>query len=329
MGTFYGPSVSPDEIWHWGMKRGFKAKDHKYYQRIPWKRGYRYFYTKDEYQAYLTGKDHKQNPATGLLKTAGSLVSGVTKTVKDVTEKAQKAIEDQNRTRGRYDELKEGNHPKKLDDLPKQNKSLSEDQDQKCVNPNYSTKNETAKQVIAEGMKLLDDSLVTKEVAKELTDRYGYRNNCAYCTLAYDMRRKGYDVEASSINTKTANTPKEIESWYKGGKFKVTGTEYAGLSSEQASQKITQELSSQGQGARGQFCMYWKQGGGHSISYEVDRAGNVVYRDCQTGATFHNDGINEYLKNVHLTEICHMRTDNLEFSDKALRGVRPRKRRKK
>ena len=55
----------PDELYHWGMKKGEKAEDHKYVMRVEdgvTKAGtpkYLYFYSMDEYKAYKNGANSK------------------------------------------------------------------------------------------------------------------------------------------------------------------------------------------------------------------------------------------------------------------------------
>ena len=44
-----------------------------------------------------------------------------------------------------------------------------------------------------------------------------YTHNCPYTSLAYDLRRRGYDVQA--IGDSDGETSDTIESWYKNGKF--------------------------------------------------------------------------------------------------------------
>lgn len=336
MSTFYERPKRSNELYHWGMKKGAKAEYHKYVARIPQGKGYRYFYTNDEYRAYLTGKRNNLldkvsdaiNKTRQNVQNAGQdAAKEAKKDAKEISDKGKTIFTEYMRNRGSYDELKDGNHPKSFDDIPRRKPDYNEDADMMDINPKRSI--DPKVQLATDTIKIVDQSMVTKEVCDELTTRYGRLNNCAYCTLAYDMRRKGYDVEASSVSKKTANTPSEIESWYKNGHFKVTGNDYANLTSLQASNKITQELSKEGPGARGQFCVYWRNGGGHSISYEVDSDRNVVYRDCQHDRVMRNNEINDYLSKVDLTTIHHMRTDNLEYTDKALHGVVVKKRRKK
>lgn len=336
MASYYERPLRSDELYHAWLKKGAKADDHKYIARIPQGKGYRYFYSKSEYQSYLQGEKPKsiQTPASmfksitsDIQKAGNQAAKEIKKDAKQIADAGRQTFTNYLRNRGSYDELEEGNHPKNYDELPRQKKQLTPEDDALAVNP--GRKLDPKLEVATQTLKILDQSMVTKKVCEELTTRYGRLNNCAYCTLAYDMRRRGYDVEASSVSTKTANTSTEIESWYKNAHFQVSGERYSNMSGQEASVEISKELSKQGPGARGQFCVQWIYGGGHSISYEVDDRGDVIYRDCQLNKTMKNEEISDYLSVARVGNILYMRTDDKELSDKALNGVVPKRRKKK
>jgi hypothetical protein len=83
-------------------------------------------------------------------------------------------------------------------------------------------------------------------------------------------------------------------------------------------QAMEKDMLSQGEGARGHLCLYWAQGGGHDVIWEVEN-GNVVVRDCQT---------NTKLDLIDYTQYCssfgYIRTDNLTPNEKCLDYVRNR-----
>ena len=72
--------------------------------------------------------------------------------------------------------------------------------------------------------------------------------------------------------------------------------------------------------SRGNLMVYWEGGGGHSMAYEVDNSGKAIIRDCQTNKirTF------EQLVEIGVTDVSFMRTDNLEFTRKAMHTVEPK-----
>lgn len=145
----------------------------------------------------------------------------------------------------------------------------------------------------------------------------GWCTNCAYCTLAYDFRKRGYDVEATAASTLTSNTYDEIESWYEGGKFDKSTT----VTRYHMNKMFNSSVDANGN-ARGQFCVMWNGGGGHSMSYEV-KNGEAIIRDCQTNKKY---TVDEWYKECgdYVREVAVMRTDDKELTEKALRGVKNR-----
>lgn len=138
---------------------------------------------------------------------------------------------------------------------------------------------------------------------------FGFLNNCAYCTLAYEYRMRGYDVEASSANeTLTSNTLAEIASWYKSGSFEKTQLN-----------KMQTSVGTEEQ--RGQFCVYWTGGGGHSMVYEVDSNGDLYIRDCQVNQKY-TYAQWAAIYGPYTSDMYFMRTDDKELRPKSLKGVR-------
>lgn len=66
------------------LKKGEEAKSHKYYERIPKKPfGYRYFYTKQEYESYLKGNNSINNKTTNVTpKVVKNLASSTSSLLK-------------------------------------------------------------------------------------------------------------------------------------------------------------------------------------------------------------------------------------------------------
>lgn len=213
-------------------------------------------------------------------------------------------------TKGNYDKIKEAEQPKyemiranDISELPRKNREYTEQEDQEAINPNYKTSRE-------------------------------YQVNCSYCTTAYEFRRRGYDVEAAPKGeTDDPTYADELLSWYKGAE-KVTMFDIKSKnetvvdkiksvfsndipSVSECKEYLEDELKSYGEGARGNFMMHWNDDVGHSIVWEI-KNGQVVFRDCQTNKCIYN--IDDYLDRS--SYFAYFRTDNLEFSDEALKTVR-------
>ena len=144
-------------------------------------------------------------------------------------------------------------------------------------------------------------------------------NNCTYCTTAYDLRRRGFDVVAGS--TKRGTTTDDIASWYKGGKFDraAFANRTMVLNTAKNRQAVKDYIvQHSGEGSRGNLCVTWAQGygSGHSMAYEVTN-GKLVIRDGQSGKSYTSDkkvGLNtvdHILAQTMLTKVDFMRTDNL------------------
>ena len=181
--------------------------------------------------------------------------------------------------------LKKGNH---LPDLSLKTKATTLDEDMEAVNPIYHTNN------------------------KSLFDE-----NCGACTIAYDLRRRGYDVAAVDEDTyrKSGGTlndlvdcydnAKLIDMSYIARKYNISEKSSTGHPTKELVSCMEKEMLSEGDGARGNFLTVWSLGGGHSISWEVEN-GEIVYRDCQTNEKVELDkwlGMSD--------EFYYFRTDNL------------------
>lgn len=174
-----------------------------------------------------------------------------------------------------------------------------------------------------------DMSIINPEYSRDPESLYN--ENCSYCTIAYDLRRRGYDVEAGSeIDANDDGygdgmTPMTIAECYDGVTVddfvsidelaEKYGADYTLYEMAAATEK---DMLSQGEGARGNLCVYWRQGGGHSVSWEVEN-GKVVIRDCQ---------INRKMDLMEYAQLSkswtYIRTDNLAPNKNVLQYVRNR-----
>ena len=134
------------------------------------------------------------------------------------------------------------------------------------------------------------------EDAKETNPVYTPdNNNCQYCSIAYDLRRRGYDVTASY---------REFTNYWKNGDLKnFRDTRYG-----KNFNNLRKELESQPPGARGVLGVMFITNG-HALAYEKDSNGDLHFIDPQSGyewppRTLSKEGI---------TFSC-MRTDNLEVN---------------
>lgn len=122
-------------------------------------------------------------------------------------------------------------------------------------------------------------------------------NNCCLCTIAYDMRRRGYDVIAKQkapINL-LYDIGAEDVSWMYGFPRETKTGDANGLS---------MALSKQPNGSRGAAFASWGKGnGGHVVAYEIENGKPVLY-DAQTGDRY--DKITDLFDDVKETSFIRL-----------------------
>lgn len=121
----------------------------------------------------------------------------------------------------------------------------------------------------------VDDTLRTVNPSKG--SHLASSNNCCLCTIAYDMRRRGYDVIAKQnapINLLYDIGPEDV-SWMYGFPKETKTKDAKGLENA---------LKKQPNGSRGAaFCTWAGEGdSGHVVAYEVQNGKPILY-DAQTG----------------------------------------------
>lgn len=174
--------------------------------------------------------------------------------------------------------------------------------------------------------------------------------NCCNCSVAYELRRRGYDVEASpatdsyngrmdrvyeyfqdaryvAINEDGSNTyisqPFMTQMYEKGGITEKDATRYPNsykavmIEHTYTEQSLTNGiLSVSPPGSRGFLDVSWKNGGGHSIVYEVTKSGNLIIRDSQTYDEYPVSELVNRISNAYVA-----RTDNLQVKKNILDAV--------
>lgn len=278
-----------------------KKRVFKYIAKVPTGDTYRYFYSEEAYQSYLKGKNAVDK---ALNKKLNATPSDVTKNnAKGFISNALssgfgKAV--YNLVAPALAALQvELTTPKSFSELKKIDKKQTNVEHQKKVNPEYN--------------------MFT----------YDYSMNCTFCTAAYDLRKRGYDVEASPISTVEAYTIDDICSWYKGAEkvssYTVKYQHAISINSIKDklsdSEILIKSLKSNGEGARGHLCLYWEGGGAHDVVWEIEN-NNVVIRDCQSNNIV---DASEYLS--YASGYDYIRVDNLEPTEEILRTIRNRKKR--
>lgn len=147
--------------------------------------------------------------------------------------------------------------------------------------------------------------------SKKLKNKY-YTHNCQRCVNAYEARRRGYDVTAAAKYNPTdplaymANE-KGWANVYENGKASLI--ECFSNSTEGVRKKVTQQVLSWGNGARGIVRVQWKGGGGHVFIAEC-KDGTVTFLDPQCA----DMDVSRYFDLVKVGKTYVLRTDDKEFS---------------
>jgi len=149
--------------------------------------------------------------------------------------------------------------------------------------------------------------------------RPGTTVNCRRCTYAYEMRRRGYDVEATKTTNARGQNAAGVYNVLNPGEKKM-GSGLVGIYTKYVSESVRKKtnptadtpflslvtnssrgmgehsiygghqgifdtLRQQPDGARGELGVTWNHGGGHSVAWEVVKGQPVIF-DTQTGKKY-------------------------------------------
>ena len=154
-----------------------------------------------------------------------------------------------------------------------------------------------------------------------------YSENCQRCVVAYEARRRGYDVEAQAtypgddlnkIAYYDQNSNVSRGRWM--GAFQDAKPQSVAAKTEQGViDNIENKMSGYGNGARGVIQIFYKNGGGHVFNVE-QMNGKTVFIEAQTGVI---KDFKSTMRYVDPGSVVLVRTDNLKLSDRAKRFVTP------
>ena len=148
------------------------------------------------------------------------------------------------------------------------------------------------------GLYLKDREMSLEEDMERVNPSFGkddyFGTNCALCTTTMEMRRRGYDVHASTIFGKPDRITSDevIDSWFEDGPStfferdkkdarKAGSTVSHTPKYDQYTSSVINELKSLGDGARGRLHVTWLFGSGHSVFFAVEK-GHPIIIDSQS-----------------------------------------------
>ena len=138
-----------------------------------------------------------------------------------------------------------------------------------------------------------------------------YSENCQRCVIAYEARRRGYDVVAQpTYEGDTMPQGHNFATNFVGATVKNIGAK----TREKAQKNLEKEMASYGEGSRAIVSVKWSGCSfGHVINVE-QKGGKTIYRDAQTGVQYKG---NNFFSKVNASSVTVTRVDNLAFSDVA------------
>ena len=115
----------------------------------------------------------------------------------------------------------------------------------------------------------------------------GTKNNCMLCSVTYDLRRRGLDVEAKEADY--GYNVKDIDRWYNGvEKYQIGNTKDGKTVSQDAlvdNIEAFKKMPGKNKSS-GLIVVTWsKNGGGHAMHYEM-KDGEFVISDPQSGKIY-------------------------------------------
>lgn len=152
----------------------------------------------------------------------------------------------------------------------------------------------------------------------------GYGINCVHVVAAAELRRRGYDVEATPLPTELwgnrgRNLKDALDRWRtRDGDPAFTAVEPI-FSSGGLQTNTLKAIREWGPGARGWVVLAWKGGGAHIFNAEVSKDGKtVLLLDGQTGQLVKPSG---YFSRANRANV--IRVDNLVPTEGVMEFVRP------
>lgn len=193
----------------------------------------------------------------------------------------------------------------------------------------YREKNETKDSKTGLYLKDPAETTLKKDIANVNPGfrQYGTetKNNCMLCSVALDLRLKGYDVMAN--RAAQGYPPDSFTEWYKGAKLERTSVVSNSEERMKSGQKMTAketkamydsavETLSKQKNANGAIDVDWTggMGSGHSMQYVV-RDGNVSFIDAQCGQIMHPTTVKKIFKGT-TGEFQTVRLDDKELDYK-------------
>lgn len=183
----------------------------------------------------------------------------------------------------------------------------------------------------------IGDAVIETNKKRYSTSYREFSENCQRCVVAYELRRRGYDVEAlptfkgddlGAISFRDDNKKILKGKWegaFKSAKNINVGSsgvkENTTAAEKQVINNIEKQMASYGEGARAVVQILYRSGGGHVFNVEYNN-GKVQYIEAQAGKI---KNIAQTMQSVKTDSVNLVRVDNLKISERAKKSVKTRK----
>jgi len=148
-----------------------------------------------------------------------------------------------------------------------------------------------------------------------------FTENCQRAVVAYEARRRGYDVVAQPTfkgdTLPQANVNGKGNDRWQGAFQNAKNEKVGGRTADQALKNVESKMQEYGNGSRAVLGVQWKNGGGHVLNVER-KNGKTQYVDAQVGGKY---TAKELFSKIKPGSATLVRTDNLKFSDRAKKSV--------
>lgn len=253
-------------------------------------------------ERYRKGTKNRMNETHGVVQEALAVASLaytvavlVTNTVK--THKWRKQIsqmvedaQEKDSNAKKYEHEREGETIDPESGLYSKNKKMTINEDMERINPNFRSGNDC------------------------------FKVNCTACTVAMELRQRGFDVYAGTDGKTMAMTggtsAKERKVWYKDEEEYMERTRKGviKMGKNSAPEKKLQAVEAhlgKTPNTHGELLVDWRGGSGHSMYYKTDKKGKLTVFDTQANIAYTGDSLKKLLG--HTERVSAIRLDDMEY----------------
>jgi hypothetical protein len=335
--------------------------DFKYYDKIKVGFKFRYFYSKQEYDAYMNNKKKDTSPfkavSNFLEKFGKKTVNEMKSKVSNGKAVVDKILEKMKKTPKKVSVLKKlsaeaieniyiaksnERHKSKYiykETLPngkfryfyseKEHKTYLKKLQYQKDSPSFMSKIKRTADLTDRDAPILTEKQDTEQINEKYFEGKKYQQNCMLATTAYELRCRGYDVEAKPNDD--GFRVNQLKKWYEDAKpvhlgggnlisSLIPGTRFDKPSD--LSRVTKGILKNNPPGSRGNIMVQWKgTTSGHSMIYEVDASNNVILRDAQVATVNRQENIQLPELLTMIDGMSYVRTDNLKLKPAILEAI--------